>query len=821
MIRRYAVLFPAFLLAALLMVVAGCSTESDLGGVRVPNSRPETSITGQPPSLLEAGFVCQFNWKGYDVDGKIVGFQWKISNNGTDGISPRDTMTVDPISGAVVNPWRYTTANDSIFYVLADQPNFPNDPAGDPRSFRTHTIFIRAVDDKGAVDPSPAQMSFTATTLLPECRVDFPGVVPSRLSATQAPRTVNIGWLGTDEDFELDMPVRVRYLMVRGLTPDGDPIQLKGVYEQYRDELIDFYDPRWSEWKEYKDSEEDRRAQYTDLIDQETWLFAVQVQDTAGAVSIGRDYQREVANLKIAPSIFVPRVTLTEVYLDQAPNQSPTSQIAAGQPLNFSWSASADYYYGKIVSYQHGWNVGDTGVVTDPGWAIGPGLSEQNRYAEERSFSSGGLNYFYLKVVDDSETEVIYKWTLDVIPFVAYDDQQPLLVIDQVVDDTSGQWEDENRVPRDRGDYRNAYWNFLDNAVADFTWTEHFVDHETANTLDYSDIVHYQVLLIYAYANPEQYFLADFRAVADKDRFVSLTPYQRQGGNLFLVGARSMDSFIENKGNYYIPIVFDTRETMVNGFVTSFGVKELPDGTIVDRGPLMYPYQTAGIAALDWSATGQKTIYGRQVKAFQDRTPECVGLKRLYLDPDFKSQHLIGPGVLADTISTNPIIDWKDDKARREGRLTLNSDLFVWKEDEFVDANISGTRLTPIIRQTCADGPNGLCIEPMYRGISRFDWLREIRWSEGDAGWPLSRHAAAALRDSFCGYFALASLDTLELSTARTNGRNFGWMSYKMVADKESGKPDVYWGFDPYRFDEDDTQEAILWVLEYFGLDLE
>ena len=43
-------------------------------------------------------------------------------------------------------------------------------------------------------------------------------------------------------------------------------------------------------------------------------------------------------------------------------------------------------------------------------------------------------------------------------------------------------------------------------------------------------------------------------------------------------------------------------------------------------------------------------------------------------------------------------------------------------------------------------------------------------------------------------------------------------MSYKMYQDKPWGAGDVYWGFDPYRFDEDGTRKAIRWVLDYFGL---
>ena len=104
MIRRFTVMIPAGVLL-IALVLGGCSTNTELGGVRVPNARPDTRITGQPPTLLEAGFSVSFNWTGSDPDGKIIGYEWKISDNGVDGISPRDTMTVDPLTGAVLHPW--------------------------------------------------------------------------------------------------------------------------------------------------------------------------------------------------------------------------------------------------------------------------------------------------------------------------------------------------------------------------------------------------------------------------------------------------------------------------------------------------------------------------------------------------------------------------------------------------------------------------------------------------------------------------------------------------------------------------------------------
>ena len=55
-------------------------------------------------------------------------------------------------------------------------------------------------------------------------------------------------------------------------------------------------------------------------------------------------------------------------------------------------------------------------------------------------------------------------------------------------------------------------------------------------------------------------------------------------------------------------------------------------------------------------------------------------------------------------------------------------------------------------------------------------------------------------------------------SSSRLNGLGYGFVSYKVIRDKPFQRPDVYWGFDPYRFEEQDARKAIRWVLQYFGL---
>ncbi len=831
MIRRLIVIMATGLA---LLAVASCSVNTELGGTAIPNSRPDTRITGQPPALLEAGFIVQFHWTGSDPDGRVKGFQWKISDNGVDGISPQDTMTVDPLTGAILNPWFYTESNDSLFYVLADQADFPGDinpdnPA-DPfndyaRSFRTHTLWIRAVDDDDAVDPSPAQMSFTSTTLVPTAR----GVYPSLSNAVKpVPTTVTFEYEGEDPDFDLKVPSKVRFLWRPAIAEDGTEIITRNRYNTYFDEMIHFDDPNWTAWIPYRSLKAERRIKFPNQAPGGIHLFAVQVQDTAGAVSVGRAYQQQVLNVEISqPGRFSPSVRVQEQFLGEAV-LSTSTEIAAGQPLNFSWSSSAATYNGTVVSMRHGWDLLDIDDPNDPGWAVPPGLSEQNRFADPKDFQEGDHNFF-LRVVDDSGSVKIFVWNLQVIPNIARDLQYPLLVLDQVIDEQTNQWGGQGGSPAyDKEEFRNGFWRFLegDGGVTGFNWEEDRLDH--IEQVDYADLVWYKAVLVYARNHVNQTMFSDFRAQNGNDQYVWLSPYQERGGNLFLVGSRSMQSFLETETNYMVPIIFDSggeeNYTLAgNSYIVGFGTKELPDGTEVDRGPLQYPYLTAGIASLDWNVPTGEYIYGRPTLGSDDRKVNCAGLKAVVLDPAFRDHYGIGSSAIADTIGTNPEIDWRD--IAIVGADSLNNG-FPFTGDEFVDNNIS-SRPTPVILQECPDAseaPGGLCIEPMFRGLARFDWLRERKWAAGDDAWPSSLYTDVRLT-SLCGPVNLSLKNYVDedgqvtsLGSSRANGLTYGFASYKTVADKPGGQPDIFWGFDPYRFDHDESRKAIRWVLDFFGL---
>jgi hypothetical protein len=825
--------FQIFFTGMFLLTLIGCSTNTDLGGSGVPNSRPDTRVTGQPPTLLQAGYTVHFNWTGSDPDGRVVGFQWKISDNGLDGISPRDTLTVDPLTGATINPWRFTTMNDTLFYVLADLEDFPDDPENHARSYRTHSLFVRAVDEDGAVDPSPALISFTSTTIIPTCRATFPSINPATQIAPLVPQTVNLGYTGNDSDYDLKNPTHVRFLWKQSVIegPAGQPIIIANehFYNSYMHQLIDFEDPNWSEWQPFAIDKDRRKIRFEDQVDEEVFLFAVQVRDTAGAVSIGKNYQEQVLNVRIKADRFRPTLTLFEVY--QGVIRDPiTVNLAADQPLNFTWIADASEYNGTIISMRHGWDLLDPDDPNDPGWGPAPGLTDQNRHAEERSYSIGEHS-FWLRVVDDGGGVAVLRYGISIIPYVSPASQLSLALVDQVEDSQTSGWGnvDPPGVPTvyyDQEIHRHNFWRFLEanGGVAGFNWLrDAFHSGEDLNErFEYENAVKYKAVLVFARAHRDQQMFGTFRPQGRVDPFVWLTPYQTKGGNLFMVGARSMESFLEDR-QYMLPIIFDSTVEDYslgdNTYVVGFGENELYDGTKYYRGPKMYPYATAGITALDWaSPQGIKYIYGRSATASTERNDKCSGLKQLKLVNNFKAEHLIGAGVIADTIGTNPLIDWRDIVPTTPMNLNTR---FPFPGDEFVNDKISD-RPTALILQNCDEGYDGLCIEPMFSGIARMDWMREKMWEDGDTQWPASTMDADSLRN-VCGEMALTTyLDDNgvlhPLASARSTNKTYGWLSYKTVENKPSGKADVYWGFDPFRFETVESQKAIMWVLEYFGL---
>jgi hypothetical protein len=122
-------------------------------------------------------------WGGWDADGEVAYYEYVITDNEGGVFDPADTTGADK--------WRTVYSHDSTFTFSADllADSSETDPENlNPVDFiRSHTFFIRAVDERGLASVKPAYRSFTARTLSPVVDILVPQSVafnPTRSSLT-------------------------------------------------------------------------------------------------------------------------------------------------------------------------------------------------------------------------------------------------------------------------------------------------------------------------------------------------------------------------------------------------------------------------------------------------------------------------------------------------------------------------------------------------------------------------------------------------------------------------------------------------------------
>lgn len=162
-------------LLAVLGVLAGCSPAKK---VLVGNLAPETVITVNsvaPDTLRGVDHLIRLSWFGSDPDGDVVAYELRMFND----VLPADTAWVRLNCAS-------TSCNDSLFTIAA------------PNGFTRARLQVRAVDNQGSVDPSPAEQSFSFLNQAPICDIlTGPGVVDSSYAS------VSITWNVDDRGGDL------------------------------------------------------------------------------------------------------------------------------------------------------------------------------------------------------------------------------------------------------------------------------------------------------------------------------------------------------------------------------------------------------------------------------------------------------------------------------------------------------------------------------------------------------------------------------------------------------------------------------------------
>lgn len=349
----------------------------------VSDQAPDTQIVVAPRDDIPNSYRVSLAWFGTDPDGQVASFQWRMSNDGADGVvDPEDTLGL---------AWHSTAISDSTFDTSAELDSFSADVQNpaivdpiDLRNWQTHTFFVRAIDQHGNVDPTPASATFTVTTILPQVEFDLPTLDQDVCQATNT--TVGIGVDTRDEDDPLKIASEYRYAWVAAedLDPsafDGtgvSPPQAGDCLTRAQYELLDstqlFKQGDWSSWIPFEiTSRPEADISRSGLSPGSSWFLAVQARDRAKAVTTTFRWNLNLFHFHVDggffPLLHVSDPSPQEMDFSGEPANAVDLGAFGDSTLTFSWTASAEDYAGLISDYRYAFDAADPLNVEESEWA--------------------------------------------------------------------------------------------------------------------------------------------------------------------------------------------------------------------------------------------------------------------------------------------------------------------------------------------------------------------------------------------------------------------------------------------------------------------
>lgn len=546
------------LLAAVLFT--GC-TSNELAGSQFSNQAPTVWLSSAPPEGTVSDYTLHLFWGGWDPDGEIAYYEYIITNNETGVFDPADT-----VSTAGDYKWNPVSVNDSVFMFTADVPQdsaqFDNN-LQEPEEFRrSHTFFIRSVDEQGTRSPRPAYRSFTSRTLSPTVRISVPTISGEGLNEAQVPPITTFRWRGVDfvaTEGQTQDPDSVRWIYVSQARFNGDWFATEDYIRLNPDA------PEWSAWHYYQAPGDTGQFFTTPPLDFGNYVFAVQVKDEAGAVNPVFDRTQNMARFLVSTRSTGPVLTVRNEFLGtivtSSPNTTPTIlDLPAGVGMQFEFEADASSYGGIVSGYRYGWDILD--LNDDEQWEIDftPFIGDIAR-APLRTFFFG-THSFHIEVIDNSGFKSRVSVTVNVVQFRM---TRPLRLIDDVVEaPTTNFAGTKGALPGD-GE-RDAFWLDMLSDVQGFDATQDVFAVGLGNpTVPITEVADYQNLIWNATASHN---FNSSSVVAEMVRFKD--PRQRQvggksspnipalfmaaGGHLLLAGQEAMTMVI-NRTSFAAPSV--------------------------------------------------------------------------------------------------------------------------------------------------------------------------------------------------------------------------------------------------------------------------
>ncbi len=356
------------------VLAIGCGGNEE--GMLVPNAEPETEITSQIPRDSSSVFhILTIEFLGRDIDGTVPTYEYLVHTYPRSVASIGDIVVPTPSDD---DP-RWTAVNVSRAELTLTADTLRADPRGnigEGRQDRWHTFFVRAIDNEGATDPTPAHRTFSAYSLGPQMALLEPVV---RDMVAELPVTFVMQWDGFDDGINSTRdPVEARWVLLPAqLDASDQPIGFPNA-------LYDLPDGAWGPWRPFAAADTTgREARFFDVIATQgdsTFVFAVQGRDDGGAVTpqfrTNIENGNNMAVLKVRSDIPPgPGATLTETFsnlgswtFEGAGLPGEVVSAAGVDTVVVTWSRMTTRDYGgREGQYRYGWNVQDPG--NDAEWS--------------------------------------------------------------------------------------------------------------------------------------------------------------------------------------------------------------------------------------------------------------------------------------------------------------------------------------------------------------------------------------------------------------------------------------------------------------------
>ena len=342
-------------LGLLALAITGCSKK--IKDTFLPNMPPEVRLTQAPVSAGPADssqffYAYRMDWVGYDPDGRVDYYYIAVDPNFPD--------QVDTTTRVGQRVWQKTNKLEQVVFFRSTRPDSVLNSDGKwvfPNAIDYHVFAVAAVDNQGAIS-KPAWRAFTSFTVAPHVEITSPHT--SRFITAIVTPSVRIQWAGTDPDGQFTVkPVKYKFKLFRPRDPDfpgvNDPIaQILSQPSILRWMYAPTFGPNpncptCSYWD--STSGETTQVQYTNLVPNSIYLFAVTGFDEAGAYDPVFSQDSNVLKFAVTfagtlgPQICMFNDFFNFCYSSGGYSNDPTRyfnvEVPAGSPVTFNWIATA------------------------------------------------------------------------------------------------------------------------------------------------------------------------------------------------------------------------------------------------------------------------------------------------------------------------------------------------------------------------------------------------------------------------------------------------------------------------------------------------